>query len=63
MIIIIIIMIILFLWKLSTPAFADGLPLEPEWQQVSSNLQDSSILQVYAFIHPLREKQTASFWN
>ena len=34
--------IIITLWEFFTPALADGLSLESEWQQVSSNLQDSS---------------------
>ena len=41
-IITIIIIIILLLWEFFTPALADGFPLEFEWQQVSSSLQDSS---------------------
>ena len=36
------IIIILFLWEFFTPTLADDLPQEFEWQQVSSNLQDSS---------------------
>ena len=37
-IIIIIIIIILHIWEFFTPAFADGFPLEFQWQQVSSSL-------------------------
>ena len=29
-------------WELSTPELADGYPLKPKWQQVSSNLLDFS---------------------
>ena len=35
-------MIILLIWEFSTPALADGSPLESEWQQISLNFQDSS---------------------
>ena len=38
----IIIIIILLLWEFFTLTFADGFPLEFEWQQVFSSLQDSS---------------------
>ena len=38
----IIIIIILLISEFFTPALADGFPLESEWQQVSSSLQDSS---------------------
>ena len=41
-IVVITLIIILLLWKLFTPASANDLPLEFEWQQVSSSLQDSS---------------------
>ena len=34
--------IILPIWEFFTPVLADGFPLESEWQQVSSSLQDSS---------------------
>ena len=37
-----IIIIVLLLWEFFTPASTDGFPLESEWQQVSSFLQDSS---------------------
>ena len=40
--IIIIIIIIIHSLELFTSALADGFSLESEWQQVSSNLQDSS---------------------
>ena len=40
--IIITIIIIILRWEIFTPALASGLPLEFEWQQVSSGLQDSS---------------------
>ena len=40
--IIIIIIIILLIGEFFTPAVADGLPQEFEWQQASSSLQDSS---------------------
>ena len=33
---------ILLIWKIFTPALADGFSLDSEWQQISSNLQDSS---------------------
>ena len=33
--------IILLIWEFFTPALTDGFSLEAEWQQVSSNLQDS----------------------
>ena len=38
----IIIIIILLIWEFFPPALADCLPLEFEWQHVSSSLQDSS---------------------
>ena len=38
----IIIIIIVYSLEFFTPALADGLSLEFEWQQVSSSLQDSS---------------------
>ena len=38
----IITIIIIFIWEFFTSALADGFPLESEWQQVSSSLQDSS---------------------
>ena len=38
----IIISIIILLWDFFTPPLADGFSLEPERQQVSSSLQDSS---------------------
>ena len=31
------------IWEFFTPALADSFPLESEWQQVSSNFQDSSL--------------------
>ena len=34
--------LLLLLFEFVTPALADGFLLEFEWQQVSSNLQDSS---------------------
>ena len=34
--------IILLFWEYFTAVFTDGFPLEVEWQQVSSSLQDSS---------------------
>ena len=34
--------IILLFWEFFIPVLADGFPLEFEWQQVSSSLQDSS---------------------
>ena len=37
-----IIIIILLLWEIFRPNLAEGLPLEFEWQQVSSNVQDLS---------------------
>ena len=42
-IIIIIIIIITIIWEFFTPALFYGFPLESEWQQVSSSLQDSSL--------------------
>ena len=36
------IMIIIILFEVSTPALADGFSQEFEWQQVSLSLQDSS---------------------
>ena len=42
MTIIIIIIIIIIIWEIFTAALAYGLLLEFEWQQVSTNLQDSS---------------------
>ena len=47
-IVIIIIIILLFLWVFFTPALADCFPLEFEWQQVSSNLQDFSSYTVWS---------------
>ena len=41
-IIVIIIIIIIISCELFTPANADGLSLESEWQQVSSSLRNSS---------------------
>ena len=38
----IIIIIISYSLEFFTSALADGLPLEIEWQQISSSLQDSS---------------------
>ena len=40
--IVIIIIIIIILCEVLTPAYADGLSLESEWQQVSSGLQSFS---------------------
>ena len=37
-----IVLSVIILWMSSSPALADGLSLEFEWQQVSSSLQDSS---------------------
>ena len=34
--------IILLIWEFFIPALVNGFPLESEWQQVSSSLQDSS---------------------
>ena len=42
MMFIIIIIMILLLWEIFTPALADGLPLDFEWQEVSFSLQHSS---------------------
>ena len=36
------IIIIILIWEFFTSAFADDFPLESEWQQVSSSLQDFS---------------------
>ena len=38
----IIIIIILLIWEFFAPVLADGFPLDSEWQQVSSSLQDIS---------------------
>ena len=42
MAVIIIIIIIILIWEFFTPALANGFLLEPQWQQVSTNIQDSS---------------------
>ena len=34
--------IVLLTWEFFTQALAEGFPLEAEWQQISSSLQDSS---------------------
>ena len=36
------IIINLFIWEFYTPVLADGFPLESEWREISSSLQDSS---------------------
>ena len=36
-------MIILLFWEFLTPALANDFPLESEWQQISSRLQDSTM--------------------
>ena len=41
-IVVIIIIIIIIIWEFFKSTLADGLSLESEWQQVFSNLQDSS---------------------
>ena len=41
-IIIIMIIIISFIWEFFAPALAVGFPLESDWQQIPSSLQDSS---------------------
>ena len=38
----IIVIAILLIWEFFPPPLTDSFPLESEWQQVSSSLQDSS---------------------
>ena len=61
-IIIFIIIIIILLWEYFTPALADGFPLEFEWQQIFSTLQDTAVVWMVS-TRPLISKSSSLFIN